>query len=269
MRLVFPCLPYRLGEVEPMFEPQLRVAEELGLAWSLLSYEDFLQEGLVRLRPRPDPEDHLLLRGWMLRIEEYAALTDSGWSFVTSAQDYARCHHLSGWIAELRDLTPLTESPEPTQEAVEELLGRWGRAFVKDEVKSCSLAGLPIIHSWQEFQALRQRMQEYQSPQQGRLQFRQVEDFLPESERRLFVVEGQVYHPTLEGQGLELGQEVATRIPAPFFAVDVVQQRDGRWRVVEVGDGQVSDLKEWRAEELLSRLSAHPGLHRLRNPAEL
>jgi hypothetical protein len=41
---------------------------------------------------------------------------------------------------------------------------------------------------------------------------------------------------------------VAGRIPSPFFSVDVIRRSDGVPRVVEVGDGQVSDLVGWSAD---------------------
>jgi hypothetical protein len=37
-------------------------------------------------------------------------------------------------------------------------------------------------------------------------------------------------------------------LPSKFFSVDVARRADGRLRVVEVGDGQVSDLVGWSAE---------------------
>ena len=45
----------------------------------------------------------------------------------------------------------------------------------------------------------------------------------------------------------DLVQQVASRIPSPFFSVDVARRDDGVLRVVEVGDGQVSDLVGWSA----------------------
>jgi hypothetical protein len=46
--------------------------------------------------------------------------------------------------------------------------------------------------------------------------------------------------------------ECAKRIRSRFFSVDVVQRSDGVFRVVEVGDGQVSDIVGWTPEELVS-----------------
>ena len=48
----------------------------------------------------------------------------------------------------------------------------------------------------------------------------------------------------------DLVRTCAERIPSKFFSVDIVRRRDGELRVVEVGDGQVSDLVGWSAGAL-------------------
>ena len=40
----------------------------------------------------------------------------------------------------------------------------------------------------------------------------------------------------------------AEAIPGPFFSVDVAFRTDGVERIVEIGDGQVSDLVGWSVE---------------------
>ena len=39
-------------------------------------------------------------------------------------------------------------------------------------------------------------------------------------------------------------QECVNRISSPFFSVDAIDRADGVQRIVEIGDGQVSDLAE-------------------------
>jgi hypothetical protein len=55
-----------------------------------------------------------------------------------------------------------------------------------------------------------------------------------------------VGHATTEGVAIpEIVRTCAERLPSKFFSVDVAQRADGVLRVVEVGDGQVSDLVGW------------------------
>ncbi len=35
--------------------------------------------------------------------------------------------------------------------------------------------------------------------------------------------------------------QIIDRLGSPFVAADLVRRDDGRWRLVEIGDGQVSD----------------------------
>jgi hypothetical protein len=49
----------------------------------------------------------------------------------------------------------------------------------------------------------------------------------------------------------------AQRIASPFFSVDVAERYDGVLRIIEIGDGQVSDRKHWpiaRFVEMLANL---------------
>jgi hypothetical protein len=45
--------------------------------------------------------------------------------------------------------------------------------------------------------------------------------------------------------------ECARRIKSRFFSVDVTEREDGQLRVVEIGDGQVSDLVGWTIERFV------------------
>lgn len=50
----------------------------------------------------------------------------------------------------------------------------------------------------------------------------------------------------------EIVQKCADRLPSEFFSVDVARRADGALRVVEVGDGQVSDLVGWSPEAFVA-----------------
>jgi ATP-grasp domain, R2K clade family 3 len=44
----------------------------------------------------------------------------------------------------------------------------------------------------------------------------------------------------------------ADAISSPFFSVDVARRADGVDRIVEIGDGQVSDLVGWSIERFVN-----------------
>ena len=61
-------------------------------------------------------------------------------------------------------------------------------------------------------------------------------------------------------EGLQTVAFCARAIASPFFSVDIARRRDGVERIVEIGDGQVSDLVGWSIERIVEIWSeaSHP-----------
>jgi hypothetical protein len=47
----------------------------------------------------------------------------------------------------------------------------------------------------------------------------------------------------------------AQRVASPFFSVDVAERSDGTLRIIELGDGQVSDRKHWPTARFVQMLA--------------
>jgi hypothetical protein len=100
-------------------------------------------------------------------------------------------------------------------------------------------------------------MKQFRGTVEGGFCVRRVEEFLPDTERRYFVIEG-VPHAA-EGEVPAIVHECAKRLQKRFYSVDVVRRADGPLRIVEVGDGQVSDLVGWSPERFAEVLKQHFG----------
>lgn len=100
-------------------------------------------------------------------------------------------------------------------------------------------------------------MSQFRGVIEGGFCVRRVESFLPETERRYFVVDGVAH--TASGDVPPIVHECVKRLRIPFYSVDVVQRTDGQLRIVEVGDGQVSDLVGWTPEAFAEMLAQHFG----------
>ncbi len=85
----------------------------------------------------------------------------------------------------------------------------------------------------------------YRGTIEGGLCIRRVEDFLPDTELRYFVIIGKPNAADSELIIPAIVQNCASRIDSNFFSVDIIQHGDGKLRIVEIGDGQVSDLVGW------------------------
>ena len=233
-----------------MFADQWSALTQVGFSASLCS--DAVLAGTKPLRNVP-PGSEVVYRGWMVKGEEYAALTRAieqcGAKPFTSPQEYLATHHLPNWYPLLADLTPETRVLPADADIVAELraLG-WGAYFLKDYVKSLKTARGSIVREPADAPAVIAEMREYRGEIEGGICVRRVEEFLPESEGRYFVLLG-VGYAAPEGVVVpEIVQKCAERLPSKFFSVDVARRADGQLRVVEVGDGQVSDLVGWLPE---------------------
>ena len=101
-------------------------------------------------------------------------------------------------------------------------------------------------------------MLKYREEIEGGFAIRKVEEFEPESEVRLFVLEGTPYSPSPSVPIPEIVRDVAQRFTlSPFYSVDIVRTRQGSERVVEIGDGQVSDLVGWDEDRFAEVLAGH------------
>jgi hypothetical protein len=233
---------------DEMFADQRAALAAAGFATSLCP--DAVIAGAKPLRDMP-PGSRVVYRGWMLKAREYASLVSAigacGAIAFTSISEYLLTHHLPNWYPRIEHLTPETRVYPAGADLVPELrrLG-WGEFFVKDYVKSLKTGRDPIIRDPAELPALLAEMEEYRGEIEGGVCVRRVENFVPESETRYFVLCGSCFAPDAEPVP-DVVQRCAERIRSPFFSVDVARRVDGVPRVVEVGDGQVSDLVGWSA----------------------
>jgi ATP-grasp domain, R2K clade family 3 len=232
---------------EELFADQWSALTQAGFSASLCS--DAVLAGTKPLRNVPSGSV-VVYRGWMVKGEEYAALARAieqcGAGPFTSPKEYLATHHLPNWYPLLSDLTPETRVFPADADIVAELraLG-WGAFFLKDYVKSLKTARGSIVREPAEALAVIAEMREYRGEIEGGICVRRVEDFIPETEQRYFVLHGDGYAASEGAPIPDIVRKCAETVPSSFFSVDVARRRDGVVRVVEVGDGQVSDLVGW------------------------
>jgi hypothetical protein len=195
----------------------------------------------------------VIYRGWMLNEEIYATLANKIKSknaqLLTDVETYLLAHHLPNWYPLIKEFTPETVVFPKSADIESELkkLG-WGEFFIKDYVKSLKTSVGSIIRKPEEISKVVIEMEKYKGEIEGGLCVRRVEEFLPNTEIRYFVVHGRAFASYPDKKIPSLVLECAKRIQSPFFSVDLVTRADGIQRVVEIGDGQVSDIVGWSPE---------------------
>jgi hypothetical protein len=240
------------------YEEEFSAAQSAGFTCCLFSSEDF-ELGEFKPRPANAFEGQILYRGWMLTPARYAQLQQAaeskGARLVVSAELYRRCHYLPEWYEQCKDLTPQTIVLKRDDDFASSLAATgWSAYFVKDFVKSLTTSRGSVARSVAEVREVIDLIERYRGQLEGGVCVRELEDLLPETEERYFVYRGKAF--ARDGVVPELVNIIASRIESPFFSVDVVLNREGTPRLIELGDGQVSDRKQWPASIFIEMLKA-------------
>lgn len=245
MRFLYPADSFSPKKVDEIYEEEYVAAREAGWPVSIFNFEDF-QTGAFQTAPKIDESEVVLYRGWMLNGNDYQrlhnAIIKNGGVPVTSSENYLLCHHLPNWYPMLRDWTAETMFFSEGDDIACALSGAgWKDCFLKDYVKSLSTDGGSLVRDLSVIPSVIAKMKKYRGQIEGGLCARRVENYEPESERRYFVFQGRAFgddeiapQPVLDA---------AKVISSPFFAVDLARTTSGELRIVELGDGQVSDRK--------------------------
>ena len=256
MRLLYPCNPFERKQPDEEYADEFDAAQTAGFTCSLYSAEDF--EGR-EFRPRPaltDGED-VLYRGWMFTPIDYAslhaAIETKGGRMLTSPTQYRSCHYLPEWYDGCKDDTPKTVFLAKDADFQSTLADyKWSAYFVKDYVKSLTTSRGSVAANVDQIPEIVALIEKFRGQIEGGICVRQFEDLRPETEERYFAFKGKVF--SRDGVVPEMVESIASRIDSPFFSIDVAMNTDGALRLIELGDGQVSDRKQWPAAKFVELL---------------
>ncbi len=235
--IIYPADYFNLNKVDEMFEKEAMAFKNEGFNIQIWN-------------GKPIESGTYIYRGWMLSEDEYNDLelfmNKNNSKLITDKMNYLNSHYLKNWYDKLSDLTPETvfSSYENINDTINSL--DWNKFFVKDYVKSLTTEQGSIANSKDEVLKI---LKEIDSKKGivGGISLRKVHDFVDESEIRYFCLNGKVLTPI--GNVPSIVKTVADRIKIPFFSIDVIQDNKGKEWIVEIGDGQVSDLKlPWKPE---------------------
>ena len=263
--LLVPAGVLRARRPDEHFAGEAAAAVEAGMAVALVDHDaltepDGAARGVARV---PAGGGTAVYRGWMLRSGQYAGFADAlagrGVVLRTGAAAYRRAHELPGWYAALASVTPESvwtrgDRREDFGAACAELGG--GPAVLRDYVKSMKhywdeAAFIPDVADRAAAWKVASRFRELRDEEfTGGFVLRRFEDF-GSAEVRTWWVDGTcrlvTAHPDTPDSPAPAGLDLAWLAPLvgslglPFVTVDLALRADGVWRVVELGDGQVSD----------------------------
>lgn len=226
--------------------------QQAGFDTMILDFNAFYEDK-VRLKPNLAENNPLLYRGWMLALNEYQTLfgklTFKGYHALTSPQQYQNCHYLPNWYDILQDFTPKTLFTDDLYK-ISELYQQFDnpKVFIKDYVKSDTTTD-SIANSLAEIYQIMNNIKKYRGKIEGGICLREFIELDKTTEERYFIYQKKAFSrneniPTLVTQ-------IADKIDSPFFSVDTCFDTQGKLWLIEIGDGQVSDIKKWQIAEFV------------------
>jgi ATP-grasp domain, R2K clade family 3 len=261
--LIVPQDVLRPRRPDEHFAAEAEAARNIGCTVALVDHDALANDdGADRATARVPAGTDAVYRGWMLGSDQYAAfaaaLAARGTTLRTNASCYRLAHELPGWYETLAEVTPTTVWTVGTHRSDFDRACRElgpGPAVLRDYTKS-------MKHYWDEaaFVAdvadrdavwrVARRFAELREEVEGGFVLRRFERFVG-TEVRTWWVDGAcrlvTAHP--DTPAAPLPYEIDTRqlaplvaaLHLPFVTLDLALRDDGSWRVVELGDGQVSD----------------------------
>lgn len=258
LHFVFPASMLDSKMIDEAFQDQAIALKMAGFGTSVYSIEN------NRIRPIVPADVTVVYRGWMMSGEEYSLfwnwLTAQGVNRVlTDPDQYLAAHYIPNWYPLISRWTPevvsFPNSPETPERVYNFALGTFSakeglKLQVKDYVKSLKTAGGSVVTSADEIKDVLANMEKFRGTIEGGVVLRKYEEFFPGSEIRYFVINGKYYaqEQSFDLRHMSLLELIAREIPSPFYSVDIALRTDGVARIVEIGDGQVSDLVGWSPE---------------------
>ena len=238
LNILVPSLPYQ-RVVDPMWQDEMNVAQRHGHNVCLFDAER------GRLYQQPNPHYASLYRGWMLTGPEYQRLEALTPLLVPLAM-YFSSHLANGWYEAIAAVTPKSYFvPSEERGGTMALVRQHGCCFIKGLSKSYGPDS--VVSSLAE---LEQLVRKHAIDPDDALFVREFVKLSMQPEQRFFAVRRRIFG----ADGQPLPPELAAVLPALqsrwFYTIDVAFDCNGKPLVIEVGDGQVSDTKEWTVAEL-------------------
>jgi uncharacterized protein YozE (UPF0346 family) len=205
--------------------------------------------------------DSVILRNWMMSHSEYSSLDTytqrNNGSLLISYSDYKKANYINGWYPCFKDVTfrteifSLSDCINENWKNIDTFINQsqWNGFFVKDFAKSLTTSRGSIAKDLKEVNEVIKEMQFY-GIDKG-IAIRELHDLNVNTEKRHFCFQGNIIsNSPIESYILEKVEQ----FEHPFFSFDTIQDNNGKQWIVEIGDGQVSSLKNISVEMLYQNI---------------
>ena len=258
MNFLYPSDPLNPKKSDEMYAEEYSLAKSSGHQCYLFNTDD-IDAGSFCSFPKLNEENALIYRGWMLTPEQYKKLEqliiNSDASLITTSEQYKHCHYLPEWYQDFQELTPKTvfAKKDSDFDLLVKQLG-WKQYFIKDYVKSLTISRGSIAKDALEIREIILLLEKYRGNIDGGICLREFENLDTDSEERYFVYKDKIY--SRNDKIPKIVNQITTKIKSPFYSIDIVNNTNGEARLMELGDGQVSDIKKWNVNKFMNIFSS-------------
>lgn len=274
MYAAFCSNPLNPKKVEPDYELEAASARDAGFEVIVINHDELdhtIAPHVALKQARISGAGSFIYRGWMLRNEAYAqlhqALQERGIQPLVSPKQYQECHHAPYSAESLKKFSPKTKfvplNDLENKSKIYDTLSAFkpGGVVIKDWVKSQAsgywheACYIPDTQDKFNAEKIINRFRELQADDlTGGIVFKQYIPLQPVGspafEYRAFVVNEKIigcWPRSSEANRIgtpprELLEQIAACIESPFASMDLSVDENGKWWLLEIGDGQVSGL---------------------------
>jgi len=272
MNIIYCYDPINYKKVDSCFEEEELIAKEFGFNIYYINYEDLVNYNNVlkatkTINNKINLIDNITIyRGWMLSPEKYTILynklLDKKIKLINNPEQYKFCHYSPNNYSTILDHTPksiyipkeeinidniknrlsvFNSSPIILKDYVKSQKHYWNKACYIDDSSNIKNI-MKIVNNFLE---LNDNLIE------GGLTFKQFEDFIKVEnkvkEYRIFILNKKIINTEIN---LEIEEfynnklkDIINNIQSNFFSIDLAKRKsDNVWRIIEIGDGQVSSI---------------------------
>ncbi|MDE5557976.1 MAG: ATP-grasp domain-containing protein [Ruminococcus sp.] len=264
--ILFPSSYFSIKEVDEDLKKEYEAVKETGLFDVILfGYDQWFNEGKLVLNYSPSLPCNAVMRGWMMKPEQYAVFYEKLYSrnirLITTPEEYTLMHifpniyNVFGNDTARMKIFPLYEQID-----VETIKKTFGRFMVKDFVKSVKGTQFPRFFDSSITQEKFNEYMEIFYKFRGNLLTGGIciKEFLDlkyynekTNEYRVFYINNKIASISRNsGQEQYTNQpptellEKYSNLSSCYYTIDYAELSDGTWKVIEAGDGSVSGLSE-------------------------
>jgi len=272
MNIIYCYDPINYKKVDSCFEEEELIAKEFGFNIYYINYEDLVNYNNVlkatkTINNKINLIDNITIyRGWMLSPEKYTILynklLDKKIKLINNPEQYKFCHYSPNNYSTILDHTPksiyipkeeinidniknrlsvFNSSPIILKDYVKSQKHYWNKACYIDDSSNIKNI-MKIVNNFLE---LNDNLIE------GGLTFKQFEDFIKVEnkvkEYRIFILNKKIINTEINLEIKEFCnnelKDIINNIQSNFFSIDLAKRKsDNVWRIIEIGDGQVSSI---------------------------